>query len=155
MASLEACEKAGGQTTGRLSFALLVRTKDGAWQDIDLRVDGAADPIRDLRRLMEQHYVLQAIIRAEHQEAKGAHAEARTEISEVLRRSQGWDRIWRRAVRLATTMGDTTIALDYLGVFVSINSVWGRIELQDDIYRPLRGEALFKSWVGQPAGPQR
>src|SRR3954468_11056709 len=42
MASLEAGEKAGGQTIGRLSAALIVRTTQGVWQDIDLRVDGAA-----------------------------------------------------------------------------------------------------------------
>ncbi len=147
MAGLEAGQTAGGQTIGRLSAALIVRTTQGNWQDIDLRVDGAADPIGDLRRLMEQHYALQAIIRAEHQAKKGALADARTSISEALRRSYGWDRIWRRAARLAMTIGDNDRALDYLGVFLSINPVWGRTELQDGIYRQIRDNALFKSWT--------
>ena len=153
MASLEAGEQAGGQTIGRLSAALLVRTTDGAWQDIDLRVDGAADPVQDLRRLMEQHYALQAIIRAEHQAKKGARAEARASISEALRRSHGWDRIWRRAARLAMTMGDRDGALDYLGVFLSINPVWARAEMSDEVYRPLREGALFRAWMGVRDGP--
>jgi uncharacterized Ntn-hydrolase superfamily protein len=155
MAGLEAGQNAGGQTIGRLSAALLVRTTAGTWQDIDLRVDGAVDPIKDLRRLMEQHYALQAIIRAEHQAAKGARADARASTSEALRRSQGWDRIWRRAARLAMTMGDNDRALDYLGVFLSINPIWARTELQDDIYQPLRDNALFKSWANdRPSAAQ-
>ena len=146
MSGLEAGQAAGGQTIGKLSAALLVRTTQGGWQDIDLRVDGAAEPIEDLRRLMEQHYAHQAIIRAEHQARKGMTREARSSISEALRRSRGWDRIWRRAARLATTMGDKESALDYLGVFLSINPAWARTEIQDEIYAPLHDEALFKSW---------
>jgi uncharacterized Ntn-hydrolase superfamily protein len=148
MTSLEAGQDAGGQTIGRFSAALIVRTSAGAWQDVDLRVDGAAEPIKDLRRLVEQHYALDAIIRAEHQVRKGARADAHASIAEALRRSHGWDRIWRRAARLAITMGDGDRALDYLGVFLSINPVWARAELQDSIYQPLRDNALFKSWKG-------
>jgi uncharacterized Ntn-hydrolase superfamily protein len=149
MASLEAGEKAGGQTIGRLSAALIVRTTESVWQDIDLRVDGAADPIGDLRRLMEQHYALQAIIRAERQAKNGARAEARASLSEALRRSHGWDRIWRRAARLAMATGDRDDALDYLGVFLSINPMWGQAEIRDDVYLPLRDNGLFKSWTSE------
>lgn len=155
MASLEAGQAAGGQTIGKYSAALLVRTSEGAWQDIDLRVDGAAEPIPDLRRLMDQHYALQAIIRAEHQAKKGAKDEARASIAQALRRSGQWDRIWRRAARLAMTMGDARSALDYLGVFVSINPVWGRIELQDDLYAPLRGHAPFDEWAARGSAPSK
>lgn len=145
MAALEAGENAGGQTIGRMSAALLVRTVEGGWQDIDLRVDGAADPVKDLRRLVEQHYALQAMLRAERQQRKGLPAEARASISEALRRSRGWDRIWRRAARLAVTMGDRRSAFDYLGVLMSINPAWGRIELQDRLYLPLRDDPQFKA----------
>jgi len=146
MASLEAGQAAGGQTIGKRSAALLVRTPDGAWQDIDLRVDGAAEPIVDLRRLLEQHYALQAIIRAERLARQDKPAEARTAIAEALRRSYGWDRIWRRAGRLAMTMGDRERTLDYLGVFLSVNPVWARQELDDPLYQPLHGQALFEAW---------
>jgi len=146
MAALEAGQNAGGQTIGKLSAALLVRTTAGAWQDIDFRVDAAAEPIIELRHLMERHYALRAIIRAEHQAKKSANAQARASISEALRRSYGWDRIWRRAARLAMSMGDKERTLDYLGVFVSINPTWARTELKDDLYRPLYGNALFEAW---------
>jgi len=155
LASLEAGQAAGGQTIGKYSAALLVRTRDGAWQDIDLRVDGAAEPIPDLRRLMEQHYALQAIIRAERLATKGAKGEARAAIAEALHRSGQWDRIWRRAARLAMTMGDRRSALDYLGVFVAINPVWGRIELQDALYAPLHGDAQFDAWAARSIAPEK
>lgn len=146
MAALEAGDGAGGQTIGKLSAALLVRTVEGGWQDIDLRVDAAAEPVRDLRRLTERYYALQAILRAERLTRKGQAAEARMAISESLRRSQGWDRIWRRAARLAMTMGDHAAALDYLGVLLSLNPTWGRLELKDDVYLPLHSNPLFMSW---------
>jgi uncharacterized Ntn-hydrolase superfamily protein len=78
-------------------------TWEGGWQDIDLRVDGAAEPIEDLRRLMEQHYALQAIIRAEHQARNGMNRDARASISDALRRSRGWDRIWRRCAAMSSS----------------------------------------------------
>jgi uncharacterized Ntn-hydrolase superfamily protein len=145
MTSLEAGQAAGGQSIGRMSAALLVRTTEGGWQDIDLRVDGAAEPIQDLRRLLDQHDALQAIVRAEHEVHQNDLSAAQASIAEALRLSHRWDRIWRRAARLAMTMNDQKRALDYLAVFVSINPLWARTELQDDIYRPLHGSARFKS----------
>lgn len=146
MAALEAGESAGGQRTGKLSAALLVRTVDGDWQDIDLRVDAAAEPVKDLRRLMERHYALQSMLRAERQLRKGLRAEARMSLSEALRRSQGWDRIWRRAARLAMAMDDQAATLDYLGVLLSLNPAWAHIEMQDSLYAPLRDNPLFMAW---------
>ncbi len=147
MAGLEAGQNAGGQTIGKRSAALLVRTVEGAWQDVDLRVDASAEPIVDLRRLLEQHYALQAIIRPEHAAKNGANDAARTSLSEALRRSCGWDRIRRRAARLAIASGDADRAMDCLGVFASINPAWARIEMQDEIDRPLRDRPLFKAWI--------
>jgi len=146
MAALEAGQDAGGQTTGKLSAALIVRAPQGDWQDIDLRVDASAEPLRDLRQLLERRYALDAIIRAERQAKKGASTDARASLSEALRRSYGWDRIWRRGARLAMTLGDADRAMDCLGVFVSINPAWAETELRDDIYRPLRERPLFQTW---------
>lgn len=146
MAALEAGQAAGGQSIGRMSAALLVRTPEGAWQDVDLRVDGAAEPIRDLRRLLDQRDAHEAMLRAERLARKGARAEAGEAIAQALRLSHGWDRIWRRAARLAMSLGDRQRALDCLGVFVAANPVWARAEMQDELYRPLRDSAVFRSW---------
>lgn len=147
MASLEAGQAAGGQSIGKMSAALLVRTTDGGWQDVDLRVDGAAEPIQDLRRLLDQHDAWQTIIRAEHQARDGDNAAARASMAEALRLSHRWDRVWRRAARLAMSLGDKQLALENLGVFVSINPTWARTELTDDIYRPLHDNARFQAWL--------
>jgi uncharacterized Ntn-hydrolase superfamily protein len=147
MAGLEAGQAAGGQSIGKMSAALLVRTTEGGWQDIDLRVDGAAEPIQDLRRLLDQHDAWQTIIRAEHQARDGDNAAACASMAEALRLSHRWDRVWRRAARLAMSMGDKQLALDDLGVFVSINPRWARTELMDDIYRPLHDSPRFQSWL--------
>lgn len=152
MASLEAGQQAGGQATGKFSAALLVRTPEGTWQDIDLRVDGSPDPIKDLHRLVDQYYAHQAIIKAERLASRGKIAEARLSLAEALHRSWNWDRIWRRAARLAMKLDDEEAALDYLGVFVTANPIWAKDELKDPIYRSLRGNTLFEQWSKTNAG---
>lgn len=148
MAGLEAGEKAGGQTTGRLSAALLVRTPAGGWADIDLRVDASASPVPDLRRLLDRYYAHQAMLKAERLADRGRIAEARASLAEALHLSWQWDRIWRRAARLSMRLGQPEDALGQLGVFAAQNPAWARSELQDPVYRPLRDNALFKSWAG-------
>lgn len=152
MTGLEAGEAAGGQTTGRLSAALLVRTPAGGWEEIDLRVDASASPVPDLRRLLDRYYAHQAMLKAERLANRGRPAEAKTALAEALHLSRHWDRIWRRAARLSMKLGEPEAALGQLGVFAAENPTWARIELQDPIYRPLRENALFKSWAGAPGG---
>jgi uncharacterized Ntn-hydrolase superfamily protein len=150
MASLEAGENAGGQTTGRLSAAVLVRTPAGGWEDIDLRVDASASPVPDLRRLVDRRYAHQAMINAERLADRGKTADAKVSLAEALHLSGQWDRIWPRR-RLSMKLGQPEEALGQLGVFAAANPAWARIELQDPIYQPLRGNALFRSWAGASA----
>lgn len=147
MAALEAGEQAGGQTIGKLSAALLVSTPEGGWQDIDLRVDASASPVPDLRRLLDRRYAHQAMIKAERLADRGKVAEARVSLAEALHLSGQWDRIWRRAARLSMRLGQPEEALSQLGVFMAENPVWARLEMQDPLYRPLHGNALFRSWA--------
>lgn len=147
MTSLEAGEKKGGQTTGKLSAALLVKTPEGGWADIDLRVDASAAPILDLRKLADRRNAHQAMIKAEHLAKNGKVAEAKVALAEALHLSWQWDRIWRRAARLSMTLGQPEEALSQLGVFAAENPVWAKIELQDPIYMPLHENVLFRSWA--------
>lgn len=154
MAGLEAGDEAGGQTTGRLSAALLVRTPAGGWEDIDLRVDASASPVLDLRRLLDRRDAHQAMIKAERLADRGRIAEAKVSLAEALHLSWQWDRIWRRAARLSMRLGQPEEALGQLGVFAAGNPTWAKIELQDPIYQPLRGHALFRSWAGASSGEE-
>ena len=66
MAALEAAEKEGGDIRGRQSAAMLVVTgkpTGHSWEDrvIDLRVEDAADPLAELRRLLRIRRAYQAL----------------------------------------------------------------------------------------------
>jgi uncharacterized Ntn-hydrolase superfamily protein len=141
MAALEAGQAAGGQTTGRLSAALLVRTPDGGFQDIDLRVDAADQPVPALRRLLSMHEANDAMVRAERAARAGKLAAARVGMAEAIRLAAGWDRIWRRAARLAMTIGDQAAALQALSAFANVNPVWAGSEIDDPVYALLWHDA--------------
>lgn len=138
LTALEAGEAAGGQRTGRMSAALLVRTPGGDWQDTDLRVDSAAQPIAGLRVMLEQRQAHAAIIRAEQLSAAHKDAEADASLAQALALAHGWDRIWARAARLAMARGDEAHAGEYLAALRSINPGFADIEWKAARYDRLR-----------------
>ncbi|WCM25905.1 DUF1028 domain-containing protein [Sphingomonas sp. QA11] len=146
MAALEAGQAAGGQTTGRLSAALLVRTSEGGFQDIDLRVDAADQPIPALHRLLGMHEANDEMVRAERALHSGHIDAAKASLADAVRLGAGWDRIWRRAARLEMSMGDKGAALQALAAFASINPVWARSELDDPVYASLWQNADAVEW---------
>ncbi len=136
MAALEAGQAAGGQSTGKLSAALLVRTRDGDWQDIDLRVDASAAPLPDLRKLLGMHEANDALARAGRALRAGNPEQARAAIAEAQRLAPGWDRVWRRSARLSIELGDRAAAQAALAQMEKVNPVWGAMEKADPLYRP-------------------
>lgn len=146
LAALEAGQAAGGQTTGRLSAALLVRTSGGGFQDVDLRVDAADRPIPELRRLLGMYEANAAMARAERAVRNGRMSLARANLADAIRLGAGWDRIWRRAARLEISMGDKNAALQALAALASINAVWARSETEDPLYAHLWEDADVAKW---------
>jgi uncharacterized Ntn-hydrolase superfamily protein len=140
MAALEAGQAAGGQRIGAMSAALLVRTPAGGWADVDLRVDASPDPVRELRALLDRRQAHQGMLRAERLLARGDRAGAEREVVAALALSHDWDRIWRRAARLAMQQGDHAAAIERLAVFQRLNPVWAKEELRDPLYAALAGE---------------
>jgi len=108
LAALEAGELAGGQSTGRMSAALLVRTRAGGFADVDLRVDAAAQPIPELRRLFDLRQAHAVMLAAE------------------------------RAARVAMSLHEPDAALGYLRGFHARNAAWARLEIDDDLYSSSR-----------------
>ncbi|WP_211102606.1 DUF1028 domain-containing protein [Nitrospirillum bahiense] len=137
LAALEAGQAAGGQSIGKLSAALVVRTPDGFPLDLDYRVDASTQPLSDLRALVERHHAWQAVIRADRAARKGDTAGARTALAEAAQLAHGWDRVWRRAARVALLLGDAAAVRDYLARMAAANPVWGRQEAADPAYRDL------------------
>ncbi|MDE1145663.1 MAG: DUF1028 domain-containing protein [Azospirillaceae bacterium] len=137
LAALEAGQAAGGQTIGKLSAALVVRTPDGFPLDLDFRVDASDQPIPDLRALVERHHAWQAVIRADRAAHRGDKAVAQAALAEATRLAHGWDRVWRRAARVSLALGDKAGVRDYLARMAVANPVWARQEAADPIYRDI------------------
>jgi len=138
MAALQAGEEAGGQSTGRMSAALLVRTPAGGFADLDLRVDADPQPVRALSGLLALSRAHLAMLAAERAETQGRSGEVDANLAEALRLGARWDRIWRRAARLEMRRRQPARAVDALATFFALNPAWARIELEDRIYDDLR-----------------
>ncbi len=136
MAALEAGQAAGGQSTGRLSAAILVRTSEGGFQDVDLRVDAAADPILNLRLLLSMHDANEALGAADYAERHGDSSTARLRLADSVRLAADWDRVWRRVARLDMALDEHANALAALASFASLNPMWAHLEIDDPIYAP-------------------
>ncbi len=137
-AALVAGQAQGGQSTGSMSAALLVSTKQGYPHDINLRVDAADKPVQSLQTLLNFHYARQMIIIAERAEKQGESELAWQWLDRALERGARWDRIHRRAARLAIKLNNKSKALDYLATFQRLNPVWFVREIADPIYNSVK-----------------
>jgi uncharacterized Ntn-hydrolase superfamily protein len=93
MAALIAGDYAGGQTTGRESAALLVSTPAGFPLDIDLRVDHSADPVADLRVLLNIQLARQLIVQARIAAGRGQSGCERALLVSGTAKAPMWPRI--------------------------------------------------------------
>ena len=150
LAALVAGQHAGGQKTGQMSAALLVRTMDGWPLDIDLRVDADKNAVSKLESLFNLQHARQAIIRAERFARNDNIELVWPAVAEAVSLGHGWDRIWRRAARLAMQLDEHDRALEYLGAFYSLNPEWARLEMDDPLYAPLKSSSLFQHWQDKP-----
>jgi uncharacterized Ntn-hydrolase superfamily protein len=111
-----------------MSAALLVRTREGGFQDVDLRVDAAARPIPELRHLLDLNEANSAMARAERAQRRGKPDEARAALADAIRLGGDWDRIWRRAVTLQLALGDVNAARQAFAAFAHLNPTWAEID---------------------------
>jgi uncharacterized Ntn-hydrolase superfamily protein len=147
IAALSAGELAGGQTTGRESAALLVRTEHGWPLDTDLRVDHSDDPVGDLRKLFDLQSSRQEVIDANVMAHKGQIEEARSLLMEAVARASAWPRVWIRAARVAESIEEPTLALQYITVAFTQNPAWAQAEIGQGHYAELGANAEFHRWV--------
>ncbi|MDG2527697.1 DUF1028 domain-containing protein [Caulobacter endophyticus] len=138
MAALEAGEAAGGQTTGQMSAALLVRTVEGGWSDVDLRVDAARAPVAELRRLLNLRQANERLAAAERAVRSERPDVARSQIAAAIALGGDWDRIWRRAARLRMSMDDRAGAVQALVGMHRLNPKWAKMERDDPLFAPVR-----------------
>jgi uncharacterized Ntn-hydrolase superfamily protein len=147
MAALVAGDLAGGQRTGRESAALLVKTPDGWPMDIDLRVDHSSDPVRELRTLFDMQSARQEVIDANTAARKGEFARARTLLIAAVAQASGWPRVWIRAARVAESIEEPTLALQYIQLAFTQNPAWADAEIGEGNFAQLGASAEFHHWV--------
>lgn len=147
--ALEAGQDAGGQSTGSMSAALLVRTRAGGFVDTDLRVDAAHEPTRELRRLFDLARAHTVMLQAERAARAGRTQEAHDRLAEALQLGSSWDRILRRAARLSMNLHEPELANGFLEQFTKLNKRWGEIELEDDLYEPLKNTSSSETGTGR------
>jgi len=94
MAALSAGDHAGGQSTGKESAALLVRTPAGFPIDVDLRVDHSTDPVRELRLLLNIQNARQMLVQARIAATKGDSVRAEALLIEAVALAPTWPRSW-------------------------------------------------------------
>src|SRR5580700_7461871 len=147
IAALVAGDLAGGQRTGRESAALLVKTPDGWPMDIDLRVDHSSDPVRELRTLFDMQSARQEVIDANTAARKGEFARARTLLIAAVAQASGWPRVWIRAARVAESIEEPTLALQYIQLAFTQNPAWADAEIGEGNFAQLGASAEFHHWV--------
>ena len=147
LASLAAGERAGGQSTGRESAALLVRTTDGWPIDIDLRVDHASDPIADLQALYGQYAARQAIVGARQAARRGDFDDAANRLIGAVAKAPTWPRAWLQAARVAIEIERPELALQYLTAAFAQNDAWRAGEIGTGRYAALGAHPLFARWI--------
>lgn len=147
MAALLAGDLAGGQRTGRESAALLARTPDGWPIDIDLRVDYSNDPVGELKTLLDMQLARQKVIQANILARKGQVEPARSLLIAAVGRASNWPRVWIRAARVAETIEEPLLAVQYLTVAFSQNPLWVQTEIGNGNYAELGPSPQFQKWV--------
>jgi len=149
MAALIAGDHAGGQTTGRESAALLVSTPEGFPLDIDLRVDHSADPVADLRMLLSIQSARQQIVQARIAAGKGQFQTARELLVSGTSQAPMWPRIWTQAARVADSIAEPELAIQYLNIVFTMNPAWTQAEIGNGNYAALGADPLFHRWVSE------
>ena len=107
LAALEAGQRAGGDARGMQSAALLIvgpgeRGKPWTERKTDLRVEDHAQPIRELRRLVNLQRAYELGDAAERESLDGRAREAERRYVEAVRMAPGNDELlfWRAAMRM-------------------------------------------------------
>jgi len=115
--------------------------------DIDLRVDHSSDPVRELRALFDMHSAWQEVIDANAAARKGEFDRARALLIAAVARAPGWPRLWIRAARVAESIEEPTLALQYIHVAFTQNPAWVDAEIGEGNFAQLGASAEFHHWV--------
>ncbi len=148
MAALEAGEAAGGDTRGMQAAGIYVvkpidgdRTTD-KW--VDIRVDDAADPYKELRRLLNISLAPRHAERAEALKGEGRTAEAIAALEQALDLYPHRDSYLFTLAEWYAEAGRDRDALNSLRAAIRIRDIWREEARTSDAFSDLRGTEEFQ-----------
>jgi uncharacterized Ntn-hydrolase superfamily protein len=156
LAALEAGEAAGGDSRGRQSAALLVVREGGGYAGlndryVDLRVDDAKEPVRELRRLLGVALGHARVTRAYALSERGEHGPAVAEVDRAIA-AQPADRelLYHRACVLCRA-GRRDEALAALETALAAVPALATPAAVDADLAPLRDDPRFRALLAKHA----
>lgn len=125
LTSIRAGQNAGGQITGKQSAALIVKGSHQAWYNqIDLRVDHAKDPLLDLQRLLNFHYGRIKLNQAIQLLKDGEKAEGLKLLNEAEKLVEGWNGIYSKLIMGMLLGGEEDAAVKTILKAIKENPDW-------------------------------
>lgn len=154
LAALDAAQAEGGDARGVMSAALLVVEGEprDAWSGrlVDLRVDRSADPLGDLRRLLDAAGALAGYRRVSNALSAANAATALTEVDQALSALPGEESLRFLRARALLAAGRTDAGRDELRALVAARPSWATIarSFAEKGVMPLPADVSFDALVG-------
>lgn len=115
MMALLAGQEAGGQITGKQSAALVVKGVNNEWfNQIDLRVDHAKKPFKELKRLLDFHYGRIKLNQARFAHQNGNITRATEKMKEAELLLDGWTGMYPRIAGVHAMMDQSDEAVKWI-----------------------------------------
>jgi uncharacterized Ntn-hydrolase superfamily protein len=138
LAALDAAEAAGGDVRGRQSAALVVVGSEGEpWRKrFDLRVEDHADPLGELRRVLDAARAYELAEQGDTLVGEGRHAEAGERYEQALALAPENDELLLFAGIAAAQSGDMDAGLARIRQAMAANSGWAELlpRLSDETF---------------------
>jgi uncharacterized Ntn-hydrolase superfamily protein len=123
--SLKAGQMAGGQVSGKQSAALVVKGSNNEWYNqIDLRVDNAAQPFEELQTLLDYYYGRIRLNQSIYAYKAGNSERAHQKLKEAESLLKGWNGMYGKIAYANTILGDEDKAVTWIQKGLNENPSW-------------------------------
>jgi len=154
MAALEAGEKAGGDSRGKQSAAILVARKNGGYggfddRYIDLRVDDHKEPVQELRRLLTMQLLFRRQEQAFRLQERKQYAAAARVFADIIRDAPNDANAHYNYACILALAGSPKAALRHLERALELDRDLVRIAVNDPDFASLRNNPEFQNLLKQ------
>lgn len=154
MAALEAGERAGGDSRGKQSAAILVARPNGGYggfddRYIDLRVDDHPEPVQELRRLLNMQLLFRRQDRAFRLYERKQYQAAARVFADIIRDAPNDANAHYNYACILALAGSPKAALRHLKRALELDRNLVRIAVGDPDFAPLRDNPEFQDLLKQ------